>query len=219
MHAARKKVEARTLRENGLTLSEISSALQISKSTASLWLRDTLLSKEASIRIEARRNEGRAQAAVTHRRNKSGRLEKADVVAARVLANASMNIDTSRLLCALLYRCEGARMRSKSTFSFTNSDPQLIATFMRLLRLGFAIDERKLRLNIHLHEYHDQDAQLRFWSKMASIPLQRCHKPYRKPHTAVRTREGYQGCASVRYYDTNLGYELEAIATHFLKNK
>ena len=118
-----------------------------------------------------------------------------------------------------MYWCEGTKIKRGEVLGFTNSDPLVIASFLKLLREGFSIDEQKLRATLHIHDYHNADAQLRFWSKVTTIPLSRFHRPYRKPHTGVRTREGYQGCISIRYLNVDFGRRLEAIAIAFLENK
>lgn len=219
-HGPELRLKAVELREQGHSLSEISALLSISKSTASIWLRNIRLSEKASASIQKKRMDGRLRANDIHRARTDQRILNARTYAEKVLEGVELNPDTSRLLCSLLYWCEGAKIRRSNTFSFTNSDPLLIASFMRLFRSGFAIDERKLRLNLHVHEYHDVQEQLRFWSRIATIPLSQCHRPYQKPHTAKRTREGYQGCVSIRYHDTNLARHLESIAIVFLeKNK
>lgn len=205
-----------SMRQQGSSLREISLSLGISKSTASLWVRDVRLSKEALARLARIREDGRRKAGRTHTRLRRERLHKAYVYAKNLLSSISISPDTARLICALLYWCEGAKLRPQRTFSFTNSDPQLVETFLRLLREGFAVEESRLRLNLHIHEYHDPAQELLFWSNLTKIPLSRCHKPYVKPHTGKRTRENYRGCVSIRYLDIALGREVEAIAKVFL---
>ena len=207
------------LRKEGYSLAEISEQLHISKSTASLWMRTVALEQTAKERISSKRTEARARAAQTNRRKKDERLTIVQEYAKSVLKGIDLPEDTSRLLCSLLYWCEGAKLRKSSTFSFMNSDPNLVKTFMRLMRSGFPIDERKLRLQVHLHEYHDSQKQLLFWSNLTNIPLSQCLKPYHKPHTGIRTREGYQGCASIRYLDIQLGRKIEAIGKLFIEQE
>lgn len=217
-----KATEKRTaieLRQTGYSLSEISAQLGIAKATASLWVGHLPVSKEARERIATRRNEARQRAAITNRKRVDEKFVLARTYGAEVLRKAAVNADTGRLICALLYWCEGTKIRRGEIMGFTNSDPELIAAFLKLLREGFLVDEKKLRLTVHLHEYHDEATQLRFWSKLTNIPLVQCHKPYRKLHTAKRTREGYQGCVSVRYLDVDFGRRLEGIAKTFLEKK
>ena len=100
---------------------------------------------------------------------------------------------------------------------FTNSDTTLISNFLFFLRVGFNIDESKLRALVHIHEYHDDIAQKRFWSEITKIPLSQFHKSYKKPNTGKRYRENYPGCLALVYYDAHVAKELEAIYNTFSK--
>lgn len=213
------KEKAISLRKQGYSLSEISDTLDIAKSSASLWVKDIILSKHARQKIEKKRLDARNRAGATHRKRVDKKFSDARAYGEEVIAKAAINADTARLLCAIMYWCEGTKIRRGEILSFTNSDPLVIASFLKLLRKGFSIDEQKLRVNIHLHEYHDAGAQLRFWSKVTTIPLTQFHRPYQKPHTGIRTRERYQGCASIRYLNVDFGRRLEAIAIAFLNKE
>ncbi len=210
------KEKAVSLRKQGYSLSEISDTLQVAKSSVSVWVKDVPLSKRAQQKIEKNRRDARNRAGITHRKQVDKKFSVAEIYGKEVVAKAAINADAARLLCAIMYWCEGTKIRRGEIPSFTNSDPLVIASFLRLLREGFSIDERKLRVNVHLHDYHDSETQLRFWSKMTTIPLAQFHRPYQKPHTGVRTREGYQGCVSIRYLNVDFGRRLEAIAVAFL---
>lgn len=211
--------EAITLRKRGYSLNEIARTLQISKSTASLWLRHIPLPQHAMSVIQEKRDAGRSRAAAIRRSHTDERLSKALLQGQRLVTRISFSKDMTKLLCALLYWCEGTKLKRGRTIAFTNSDPELVQTFLQLLRSGFHIEESKLRFVVHLHDYHEEDAQLQFWSKMTNIPLTQCLKPYRKNHTGIRTRDGYQGCVSVRYHDVELGRQIEGIAKAFLNKR
>lgn len=214
----KQKNRAEILRRRGFSLSEISQKLRVSKSSASLWLRGIVLSPHAERILSQKKREGREKALSARRARIAKRRIAEKEYGETVFVRASFNADAFRVICALLYWCEGQKLdRPKGKFAFTNSDPMLVSTFLRLLRNGFSIDEKKLRITLHVHEYHDAQAQLRFWSKVTTIPLAQCHKPYQKPHTGLRKRKGYQGCVSVTYLDTGLGRKIEGIAQAFLQ--
>ena len=213
----KEKEEAIRLRKLGFSLNEISQALGVSKSSASLWVGSMLMSKKAQSIIKRKRQEAYERSAATHHAHTRKKISNARNYGNAVLSRAHFNHDALRVLCALLYWCEGVKIRQKSLFGFTNSDPLLVSSFMKLLREEFIVDETKFRVTVHVHEYHNHEKQLRFWSKVTSIPLSQFNKPYRKPHTAIRTREGYQGCVSVRYMNVDFARRLEGIAIAFLE--
>lgn len=212
----KEKQEATLLRKRGFSMREISEKLGVSKSTASLWVRDIPLSKRAKDILSKKYTEGHKASQKTHREKTNAKLAAAHIHAVRTVKYASTDKYTQRVVCAMLYWCEGKKSRNDSEFLFTNSDPDLVAAFLRLFRENFSVDEKKFRVCVHLHEYHNTQRQLQFWSKVTTIPLSNFIKPYRKAHTGKRTREGYQGCASVRYHDANMAREIQAIARSYM---
>lgn len=206
------KNEAIRLRKEGYSLNEISGHLGIAKSTASLWLKSTQLSETAKEMITRKRIDARKRSAATNRQRVDQKFINARHYGEKILVNGMPYGDAARVLCAMMYWCEGTKIRRRQLLGFTNSDPQLVRLFLQLLRTGFDIDESKLRLIVHVHKYHDAEKQLRFWSKVTSIPLTQCHRPYLKQNTSKRSREGYPGCASIRYMNVDMGRNLEGIA-------
>ncbi len=71
---------------------------------------------------------------------------------------------------------------------------------------------------MHLHEYHDEEVQLKFWSKMTTIPTHQFTKTYWKPHTGINTREGYPGCIHVSYHDVRVARAIAATARAMMQN-
>jgi predicted transcriptional regulator len=211
------KSRAIILRQKGYSLAEVGKELKISKSTASLWLRDVRLPADAKKRLERRKSQGRAKGAAANKASREQNVKASEEFAASALENLVISNKAGRLICSLIYWCEGVKLRPGRTFTFMNSDPNLVRTFLRLLRLGFPIDERKLRLQLHLHDYHDAQKQLLFWSNLTNIPLSQCYSPYIKPHTGTRTRDQYPGCASIRYLDLELGRKIEAIGKLYIQ--
>lgn len=208
--------QAKKLRSKGYSLNEISKKLEISKSTASLWLSDFKLSPSALTRLEKRKLIGRVRSSAT---KKKKREEREMLIRKEVVSFVdSIEVTKSHLemFCALLYWCEGTK-NVNSGLAFANSDPKLAKSFLFFLRSSFNIDERRLRVGLHLHGYHSHKKQILFWSKVTSIPTSQFIKPYDKPNTGKRKRENYQGCASIRYYDSQLAKKVSFLAQELLK--
>lgn len=127
------------------------------------------------------------------------------------------DVNQSRILCAIMFWCEG-ETSTKSGVRFMNSDPNLMRLFVTLLRNGFDIDESKFRGLLHLHEYHDEGLQLKYWSEVTGIPINQFYKSYKKPHTGKRKREDYPGCLSLRYGDSGLAKLLTLMYSNLGKN-
>ncbi|MFH1473165.1 MAG: hypothetical protein ABIF06_02015 [bacterium] len=208
--------KAKELRQKGYSLKEISESLSVSKSSASIWVKDVQLSPTAKQVLLAKYTAGQLASQETKRLQTSEKENKALNSAKEILRKYKGNPSTTKIICALIYYCEGGK-RIQDGIQFINSDPALVATFMNLFRSSFDINEQKFRVCVHLHDYHDKDQQLKFWSKVARIPLGQFIKPYLKKNSGLYKKEGYQGCASIRYADVSVAREMVAVATEFMK--
>ena len=89
-----------------------------------------------------------------------------------------MTIKELRLAGALLYVCEGTKLRKdlryKNTYiysiEFTNSDPQIIALFRRFMIEELKIDPKKIKGQLFLYPDLDQKKVMREWSRRVNIP-------------------------------------------------
>lgn len=206
------KNKALKFRRSGHSLGEISRQLHICKSTISEWVGRVELNSRARKRLFRKVKIGQMMFAEKIRRKTMAREEFYLQEARAALVNGP---DYRKIMCAMLYWCEGNK--SPKGLIFTNSDPKLVRTFLKLLRESFALDERKFHPCIHIHEYHSAARQLDFWAKMTNISKRQFIKPYRKPNTGKRIRKGYQGCLSLRYHDNDLARRLLATAKAFLE--
>ena len=205
------KIKAIDLRKQGYSLQEIVDVLGISKSTASMWLKKINLSEDAKIRLSARSHAGRLASQNTLRSIRNTKEECARSRAHTMFHDLAFDNKTTQIFCALLYVCEGKKS-PYSGVSFMNSDLMLMRLFLNTLRASFILDESKFRVQVHLHSYHDMNTQLNVWSEATSIPRSQFIKPYLKKNSGFSKKEGYQGCANVRYHDVTIARELRAIA-------
>ncbi len=210
------KQKAEELRKKGGSIKEISKELKVSKSSVSLWVRNVPLSSKAKKIIQNKYTNGQLRAQSVRRAQTAEKLFEAQKTGKQVLENFSRTLSVYQVCCALLYSCEGTKSLNDRECKFTNSDPRLIAAFLKLFRSSFLIEEKKFRVCVHLHDYHDKDIQLQFWSKTTNIPLSQFIKPYRKHHTGKQQRKGYQGCVQICYHDVIIARKLQAIAREFL---
>jgi predicted transcriptional regulator len=204
--AVRKK--AIYLRKKGYSVKEVSRILGIARSTSSLWLRDVTLDKKAKQRLKQRKIYGQFKAHLTQKARRKRKVERFNKIAIRNLRHVSIEKTSLKLLCSFLFWAEGSKDNSRLTF--VNSDPNMIATFLKLLRLSFPIEEAKFRACVHIHEYHSDTQIKNFWSGITKIPLVQFRKSYKKPHTKKRKRPGYKGCITIHYYDHKVALELRS---------
>jgi AcrR family transcriptional regulator len=183
--------EARRQRAAGATLLEIASALGVSKSSVSVWVRDVEFTRRPGRRTARRRAPNalqRAKAAEIERLKEEGQARIADLSDRELLVAG-----------VALYAAEGSK--TEGSVRFANSDPRMIAFFCAWLRRFFDVDERRLRVRVYLHQGLDLDAAEAFWSDLTGIPRDQFRTPYRAiPKVGIRHNKHQHGCPSVAYY-------------------
>lgn len=214
-HQKQKAVE---FRKKGHTLREIADSLGVSKSSVSLWVRNVGLSSSAMARISRKRIEARERSSETRRTRTRRLLANAQCAAEEAVSQVRLTSQGNRILCSMIYWCEGTKSRNDRECSFTNSDPLLIKTFLSLLRSGFEIEERRLRICMHLHSYHDESEQMEFWSAVTGVPHHQFIQSYKKENGGTNIKDGYPGCIQVRYYDVRVARQLHALAREYMKS-
>ncbi len=202
--------KAKKLRTRGFSLREISSRFRISKSTASIWSKDIILSNTAMRRLEKRKMLGQYKTILLRKKRRENKQKILLKQSQKIFNNFTLNKDRAKIICALIYYCEGVK-GVDTLVTFINSDPTLISIFLFLFRKAFIIDEKKFRVLMHLHEYHKESIQKNFWSKITKIPENQFYKTYWKQNEGKRIRKDYQGCVSIRYYNDIIAKELLAI--------
>lgn len=201
------KNKAFSLRYKGYSLSEISKTLRISKATASFWVGKLNLSESAVKRLKSRQIVGQQKTVETKRAKKQEFIKQLEKEKSKEIDSLPKEKLIYKIIAATLFWCEGGK-KENSRLSFINSDPKMVKLFLKCLRKGFKIDENKFRVLIHVHSYHNESDQIKFWSLVTKIPKSQFNRCYRKRNGGKRIRIDYQGCASIRYYDSKLATEL-----------
>lgn len=203
------KSQAVKFRKAGRSIKEIANILNISVSTSSAWLREISISKEGQKHMRAQASLHRHKTSLRFAQKRLARSFSYQKQAKKILKQITFTNPINKLICAMLFWAEGAKTSQR--LAFTNSDPKMIEFFLYLLRKSYKLDESKFRVSVHLHEYHDKTEMLDFWSKITCVPIDQFIKPYIKPHTGLRKKENYNGCITVRYYNSKIACELEAL--------
>jgi hypothetical protein len=83
---------------------------------------------------------------------------------------------------------------------FVNSDPGLIAFFLRFLAVA-GISRDRLICQVHIHESANVPAAQQFWRDQTGFPAEQFRRPTLKRHNPKTVRkntgECYHGCLSV----------------------
>jgi predicted transcriptional regulator len=207
------KIEAIKLREKGMSYEKISSLLNIAKSTSYFWLKNIPLNPSAKRRLAASQIKGREKGNNTQKQKREVRDLLISKNVSKALGDLKLNLITKKLLCSFLYWGEGEKSENK--IAFTNSDPLLIQTFLKLFRNCFSLNETKFSAFLHLHDYHNREELINFWAKITSIHKSKI-RVYNKKSLHVSKKMDYKGCISLRYNDVKISKEIKFLYTNFL---
>lgn len=210
------KLRAIELRRRGYSVNEIVKEVGVAKSSVSVWIRNVYLVPKARNRLLSRISMGQMMAAESKRKETKRVMDfyrGRDFVQMSKISHSRMS---DKILCAIIYWCEGAKSHS-SGVKFTNSDPHLVYTFLKLFRSAYNLDEAKFRICLHLHEYHNSAKQIAFWSKITRINPKQFMKPYLKPHTGKRIKDNYPGCVAIGYHSNDIAKQLLSTAQAFFE--
>jgi len=181
--------QARVMRARGKTLLEIATALQVSKSSVSLWVRGV------PYRPTPRRTgpNQRRQPLRERRLREIADLDRAGRERIGVLTD-----DAFLAAGAALYAGEGSK--GDGRVNFANTDPAMIQFFCAWLRRYFPIDEARLRIRVYLHEGLSLDDAEEHWSRLTRVPRHQFQNAHRVPADAsIRNNRHEYGCCYVVY--------------------
>ncbi len=212
----KERSEAIRMRKFGKTIPDIAQTLRVSKASVSLWLRGIPLSRKALRSIALRKTQSLTRATEAKKEITANKLEAASKDASQIIENYKITQRETLIMASLMYWCEGTKSKNDSEFTFTNADPLIVAGFLSLLRTAIPIDESRFRVKMHLHPYHSEREQKRFWSRVTAIPKTQFQNVYWKKNSGVNMKSNYQGCVHIRYHDVTVARKISAIARNFL---
>lgn len=209
------KTEARVLRRRGYSFQQLSERLNISKSTASLWTSDVKMSQFGIDRINKYRKESNERGNTILHERKLMRVDIASNEAQRYIEKVPKDESIKLIILSLIYECEGSK--GGRSICFTNSDPNLVQLFLSTFRSSFCIDEKRLKVRVHIHDYHNDEEIKNFWSLVTDIPLTRFYSSFKKPSSHMYKKDGYKGCVHISYHDVHLTRIIREFAKKFIK--
>ncbi len=214
IYSKKTKQKVRSLRNQGWSLGEINLKMKIPKNTLSGWVKDIQLTEKQKERIRQKIIDsgqiGRPLAIKLLRKKmerwKDGIRQKISNFENLPLQNSEMG----KLICGLLYLCEGAKYPSTRRLEFINSDPQVIYFFINYLRKYFHIYEDKLRISIVYRCDQNLQKLINFWSNLTKVPKTQFlnSRPDIRTKGKKTLRKDYKGVCKIIYYDTSLQFEL-----------
>jgi hypothetical protein len=214
------------LRQKGKTYSDIEKCLgvHIPKATLYYWFRGVRLDKVIRNKIK-----NRIQLALETSRKRSlhiRKIERRKYLQALVEKNLYLtktleNKDVAKIALAMLFLGEGSKNPKRGSLVFGNSDPRVIALFLRLLRMCYIIDKNKFRCTVQCRADQDIPALEKFWSKTTKIPPQQFYSARVDPRSIgkVSRKPEYRGVCRIDYFSANIFNELLKIIEVITKGR
>ncbi|MBI2309509.1 hypothetical protein HYU89_01270 [Candidatus Collierbacteria bacterium] len=185
------------------------------KSTLNVWFKDLPRPNHLCfIDQKAWLMEIRKLSAAANRKKRQDKMEKISQEARKEIAGWQFltSAEMKKSILSMLYWAEGQKLPERgSPVKFANTDPRLVLLFLVLLRDCYRIDESKLRIQIHVHWYHNKRKVRRFWSKLLNVDESLFNKIYVKQRSkSKRFRKNFAGICFVIYNSVDLRREIVA---------
>ena len=198
--------QARLLRQQGKSVREITTILNVSKSAVSNWVRDIVLTEDQVQNLKAKQKQYGAQNSGARANYHTARKKREAYQQAgrqKALENRPLH-----LAGCMLYWAEGAKARN--AIYFANSDPDMMQLFMRFLREEFHVQDDAIRLLIHCH--FDDPAEIqrveRYWLDLLRLPTSALNKTQVKKGSDTRKNRLMNGICSIRVFSTELTHHI-----------
>ena len=197
------KIKAISLRMQGFSYSEIMKEIPVSKSTLFGWLRHIQLTNEQKTILDSNLRQKKSFATVraaesnTKRRIQREYLTKE--IAQKTYEEYSKNIDF--LVGLTLYWAEGTK--KDTTWSFINSDPDMVLFMYKWMIRYLIIDKKDVRIRLFIHEPYKEENLEYFWAQLLGIDQKSMQHTIYKPTPRINKKNPlYKGC--VRMYVTGI---------------
>ncbi|MBI2062351.1 MAG: hypothetical protein HYT64_01535 [Candidatus Yanofskybacteria bacterium] len=174
----KEQIQARHLRHKGFSLNQIVAVLNISKSSASTWVRDVKMTKAQHVFLhhKAHVQEVIKKRVETRLRNENARRRAIMEIHKKDIPTKPMDTETLKIFGTALYWAEGGKSQKNRSFNFWNSDPRMIRIMMIFLKNVCKIPDEKFRAHINLHAHLNSLAAEKYWSLISGIPLSQFYK-------------------------------------------
>lgn len=172
------RVKAREMRAGGESVKVIAKTLGVTKSTASIWVRDIILTVDQLEKLMKRKIKGgelgRAKGAFMQKKRRLDTIRRGEEEGIEKLKDLSEG--EFFVAGVALYWGEGSK--KKREFYICNSDPEIMQFIIIWLKKFFNVGVDRLAAVVGINEIHcAREAIVRkFWSDKTGIPLNQFRK-------------------------------------------
>jgi hypothetical protein len=219
-YAQHTRSQIRSLRQAGLTYTEINErlGLSISKSSLAYICRGILLSEK---QLDRNRHIMLTKVAINR---KKALIANKDILDNRILSYRikhlplapfiNNNLQAKLIALAVLYLGEGAKWPGSRTLKLGSSDFKIIRLYMNLLEDCYGIKKDRLRFRIQHRADQSPSNLLEYWSNTLGIHKDQFYKSYVDKRTIgkITKKTGYHGVCTISGGGTDIQLELAQIA-------
>ena len=183
------KSKAICLREKGFSIKEIERKLKVSRSSASIWVRDVKLTPEQIDRLYRNKKTGSLRGSYIAAINK---IRKSEELTRKFREEGEKEVGRLSkreffLIGVAMYFAEGNK--SGKNIAFSNSDPRAIKFMTDWFLNVCKIPKNKLKCDLYIHDNLDEKKAKNYWSELIGIPLEQFRKSYIVKNNQNRLRK------------------------------
>lgn len=169
--------QAVQLRERGFTLDEIAKICEISKSTASEWLKNKPFSQSVTKRNKARAGVENAKRLRLIAKARSGERARryADAAATAKTEFAHYKADPQFMAGLTAYVAAGS-VADDHTMRFSHVNPELHRLFVRFAERYLGVPRETIHIWLHLYQNVDEESAMKRWSRVTTLPYRQFYK-------------------------------------------
>jgi transcriptional regulator with XRE-family HTH domain len=221
----KKRLLAEQLRlEQGLSYSEISEQIGVSKGTLSNWLKHITLAPEQEKRIQQRIESNQSVFVAHARLINQERFRHARAIAFQTGVNIASNLPDDNaiheLALAMLYLGEGDKTGNR--VQIASVDPQILQYFLWAMEKLYKVDRKLVSLRLNLIELARplEKQMLEWWAIQLSCSTAQFAKTQFDPRSKRTEITGnYHGVCSITYNDTYLYERLTGVFSAYITKR
>lgn len=183
------KLKARSFRKRGLSIGEIQKRLRVSRSSASIWVRDIKLTKKQLEKLYLNKRTGALRGCIVAAMNK---IKKRERLTKRLMQEGKKEVGRlskrDKFIAGIaMYFAEGNK--GDGSVEFSNTDPRAIKFMVDWFRKVCKVPEEKFRCSLYIHDNLDKRKAKKFWSDLTNVPLSQFRKSYIVKNNPNRLRK------------------------------
>ncbi len=210
--------KAIALRKLGKSYNEIRKILGIkSKGTISYWFRDLELSPESRKLLLKNISIAHKRGLFAANKKRRERIQAENIRAYEEGIGQVGRLSRRDLLIAgiCLYWGEGTKSEKNNfRLALSNSDPRVIAFYLKFLRTVLLVQEEKIRAGVHLYSSTPRKRTMNFWAHVTGLPVERFYIVNQISKASKLKRDSHflpYGTAVIKVNGRELFYKLKGM--------